>query len=65
MKNELNPIVAAVIVIVLLGGVGYFLYSRTGGRTFTKDEANAGMNSGRMEINFDASKAKAASPGGN
>lgn len=31
MKTKINPIVAIVVVVVLLAGVGFLLYTRSGG----------------------------------
>ena len=35
MKNEINPAVAAIVVVILVAIVGFFIYRRTGGETAT------------------------------
>jgi hypothetical protein len=55
MKKEINPVVAAVVLAVVVAIVGYFIYTKSAGTTFTK--------SGARGIQFDAGKAKLPNAG--
>ena len=55
MKNEVNPIVAVIVVVVVLVGIGAFVWARSGGRTFNHNEAR-----GRLGSSIDADKAMQA-----
>ncbi len=55
MRKEINPVVAGVILAVVVAIVGYIIYTRSAGTTFTK--------SGARGIQFDAGKAKLPNSG--
>lgn len=65
MKGQVSPVVAGIIVVVLLGGLGYWLFTKAGGKTFTKSEMNNSMSSGRMDIKVDPNKIPNQPTGGN
>lgn len=45
MKTELNPIVVGIILVVVVGIIGIFIYKGTSGTTFTKDQVRSGEKS--------------------
>ncbi|MCX6360740.1 MAG: hypothetical protein NT029_13070 [Armatimonadetes bacterium] len=55
MKKEINPVVAGVVLAVVVAVIGYFVYTRSAGTTFSKSESRG--------IQFDASKAKLPNSG--
>jgi ABC-type transporter Mla subunit MlaD len=46
LRSEINPVVAVIVIVVLVVVVGGILWSRSGGRTFTKDEVRGGGSAG-------------------
>lgn len=50
MKSEVNPVVAAVILLIVLAGLGYFMYVQSTGKTFTKAEAQGKGLGGNMDF---------------
>lgn len=38
----MNPVVAAIVIVVLVAIVGFYVWSHAGGKTFTKDEVRGG-----------------------
>lgn len=45
MKTELSPVVVGIILVVVIGIVGFFIYQGTGGKTFTKDQVRSSTKS--------------------
>jgi hypothetical protein len=56
MKSQVSPVIAAVLIVLALGGLGYFLFTQASGKTFTKSEMNNSLSKGRMDIKVDPSK---------
>ena len=40
MKSQVNPVFAGVVIVIALAVIGYFVYTLSGGKTFTKSEAS-------------------------
>ena len=53
MKTQVNPLAAVIVLVLVVAGIGYLLWSQAGGKTFTKSEASgrmgAGLDLGKME----------------
>ena len=50
MKKEISPVIAGVILVIVVAVVGFFIYKKSEGTTFTKSSARG--------IQFDAGKVK-------
>jgi cell division protein FtsN len=57
MKAQVSPVIAAIIIAVVVAGIGFYLYKQSEGKTFSKAEA-----SGRMGANIDPTKLQQAAP---
>jgi hypothetical protein len=46
LRNEINPMVAGIVVVVIVVIVGIVLWTQTAGKTFTKDQVRGGETGG-------------------
>ena len=40
MKGQVSPVVAVVIILIAALGIGYFVWSKAAGPSFSKDDAS-------------------------
>lgn len=62
LKNEVNPVVAAVLIGILVIGLGWWLYTGTAARSVTKSQARGDMGTAMENA---LQKAKGQQPAGN
>jgi hypothetical protein len=60
MKSQVSPVLAVIVIVLVVAGIGFFLYKQSEGKTFSKSEASGRMG-GNMEA--DPSKLQNANPG--